>query len=268
MLRSTIVRAPITRSVFRPAQPRRFPPGLRRVLLWLLLAALLVALVLVAWDRANNPQSLAESALAGPRKVNGAVCVEEAVDISGSMGAFREQREAAERALFTFAQRELHPDDRFSAAFFAGSAGLGLPPTPMSALASAPSVPPGIAFDGTRLAPAVRTLVQARPADDGCAARALIVITDGEIFDNPQALSDALTSAGYTRVFAVIPTAAGFSRPDALPESIDVLHFHGGGLWGEVVSLFSDAQPLDVVFGEVLAEVTGQQLVQNRGGDS
>jgi hypothetical protein len=237
-------------------------PGWLRALLIALLVLLLVLLLLAAWDRANQPQSLAESTLAGPRSVTGAVCIEEAVDVSGSMAAFRAQRESAERALFGFAHRELAPYDQFSTAFFADTARLALAPTALSSLDAPPAVPPGLASGGTTLAPAVTQLVEARPAGDGCAVHALIVITDGLLNDSARVLDAALAEGSYARVFAVIPSATGWGRPGGLPPSFEVYHFHGDGWTGFVVGALSDAKPLDVVFGEILGSLTGQTLVQ------
>lgn len=254
--RSSIVRAPLNRRLYRPRTPWRLPSWLRNLLLGLAgLAALLGAFV--ACDESEVPSSLAESSLEGSRRVTGGVCIEEAVDVSGSMNSFRSARESAERELFTFARRELAPGDRFSSAFFAGSGSLALAPTSMSALDSPPAVPTGLYTTGTHLAPAVRELVDARPADGDCAVRALIVITDGEITDSPPDLTATLAAANYTRVFAVVPVATG--RTD-LPESVEVFHFHESGWFGRVAGFFTDAEPLDVVFGEILASLTGQEL--------
>ena len=264
VLRSSVVRAPVARRVFQPAPGFRVPGWLRALLL-VLLALLLAALALKAWHEAQQPQSLSQSSLAGARTVGGPVCIEEAVDVSGSMSGFRSERESAERELFAFAHRELAPDDRFSSAFFAGSGALAVPSTPISQLNDPPTVPTAIDPAGTRLAPAVEALVQARGDNDGCAARALIVITDGALGDAPDALAQTLTAANYTRMFAVIPSATGWSRPSALPDSFIVYHFHNGGWLGRAVSMVTDAEPLDVVFGNILGTLTGQHLVRDGG---
>jgi hypothetical protein len=265
--RSSIARAPVSRHVYRPAGPLRIPRWLRNLLLGLLVL-LLIALALLALRQHGRPQSLAGSSLAGPRKVNGAACIEEAVDVSGSMTAFRSEREAAERELFTFARRALAPSDQFSSAFFSETAALALAPTSMSALSTPPAVPSGLQPAGTELIPAVEQLAAARTADERCAIRALVVITDGELGDDPPALERALTSAAYSRAFAVIPSATGWSRPAALPDSIEAYHFRDGGWLGRVVGVFTGAEPLDVVLGEILGSLTGQTLVRTGGSTS
>jgi hypothetical protein len=257
----------VARRVYQPAPGFRFPGWLRTLLL-VLLPLLLALLAFKAWHEAQRPQSLSQSTLAGARTVGGPVCIEEAVDVSGSMSVFSSERESAERELFAFAHRELAPDDRFSSAFFAGSGALAVPSTPISELNDPPTVPPDIDPAGTRLAPAVSALVQARSADDGCAARALIVITDGALGDAPDTLARTLTAANYTRLFAVIPSATGWSRPSALPDSFIVYHFHNGGWMDRAVSVFTGAEPLDVVFGNILGTLTGQHLVRNSGSTS
>ena len=107
--RSTIERRPLRRRVFAPRPRKPLPRWIGRLLLGLL-ALLLLAAGLVACRESTRPQDLAHSVLTGRRLVTGPVCLEEAVDVSGSMAAFRPQRERAERALFAFATRELQDD--------------------------------------------------------------------------------------------------------------------------------------------------------------
>jgi hypothetical protein len=257
VLRSTVVRAPIDRRAYRPVRRRRVPRWL-----WAALAVLpLIALALFALHRVDGPGSLATAALAGPRAVRGPVCVEEAVDVSSSMNNYRAEREAAEAQLFDFARRELAPGDLFSSAFFAGQSALALPPTPMSALTTPPAVPSGLG-SGTLLTPAVQLLTAARGAGDGCAARGLVIITDGGLADDSASVDRALSDGGYTRVFAVIPGGAWW-HPDALPSSVTVYHFHDGGAWGRDTAFITGAKPLDVVFGDILGSLTGQTLVRS-----
>jgi hypothetical protein len=258
-------RIPMYRRIYQPAPRRSLPVWLRR-LLWALLLLLLLLIALVACDENEKPTGLDDSTLAGPRRTTGPVCVEEAVDVSGSMVAYTAQREYAERELFAFARRELWPDDMFSAAFFSSTAAVALAPSPVTQLASAPVVPADLVGGGTLLTPAVEGLVAARPADAPCAARALVVITDGLLGDDPAVLSAALDSGHYTRVYAVIPADSGWGRPAPLTgpglERIVVHRFHDGGWSGRMASVLADAKPLDVVFGHIFADLTGQQLVK------
>lgn len=237
------------------------PRWLRRAL-----AALLVLLVLfVLLTECQKPTGLASSALVGPRLVTGPICIEEAVDVSASMTAFTPQREQAERELFEFARRELERDDLISAAFFAGSAGLALAPSALSTVTSAPAIPAGIDYSGTRLAPAVSALVDARVGgSEACVVRALVVITDGVISD-PVETAAALGAGGYARVYAVVPAGTGWGRPAQLRgdlDSVSVHRFTEPGLGGSVASVLADGKPLDVVFGEIVGSLTGQRLEQ------
>jgi hypothetical protein len=236
---------------------------LGRLLLALLLVLLLLA-ALVACDESSKPASLSEATLVDPRLVTGPVCLEEAVDLSGSMNAYVAQRERAERELFAFGRRVLDDGDLLSVAFFAESAALALPPSPIKNLAAPPGVPVGLG-SGTSLAPAIDALVAGRSAAV-CATRALVVITDGVLGDDPAILRSALGSGRYARMFAVVPAASGWGRPGPLNgevlDSIVVYHFHEGGWGGRAASVIGDAKPLDVVFGEIIGSLTGQRLVR------
>lgn len=254
-------REPVSR---RPLSARR-RPRLPRRLVALLLGLLLLLAALIGLGEALKPTALATSTLDGPRLVTGPICLEEAVDVSSSMTAFTAQRERAERELLDFAPREL-PSDRLSTAFFAGSARVALRPSDLRTLTSAPTIPLGIDQDGTRLAPAVRALQDARPAGpDTCAARALVVITDGQISD-PAETAAALADGSYTRVYAIVPAGTGWGRPGPLQgelDSVAVHRFTDSGPGGRVASVMVDARPLDVVLGDVVGSLTGQQLRQS-----
>jgi hypothetical protein len=249
--------------VARP--PYVLPRWLRRLLL-VLLALLLLLLALIACDEERKPESLAGSTLTGARLTAGPVCIEEAVDVSGSMVQYTAQREQAERELFAFAKRVLEPTDRLTTAFFAGSAQVTLPPTSMRSL-TAPAPYPGQLADNTFLTPAVVELVKSRFSNpEPCASRALVMITDGEISDETTAIDTALRAADYTRIYAVAPAGAtGTGRGTlngGLLDSVTVYGFHDGGTSGRVASVFGDARPLDVIFGDILADLTGQHLTK------
>lgn len=264
--RSAIVRSAVGRRVFEPSSRRRLPRWARRALILLPLLLLLLPLLLLG-HQSRQPSSLANSTLTGTRLVTGPICIEEAVDISGSLIAFAAQRNQAEDELFAFARRELHKDDLFSEAFFALTGRLALPPSSMSTLTSPPSAPPNISPDGTYLTPAVNALVAARsqiPAGITCASRALVVITDGLIGDGGRQLATALRRGDYTRMFAVIPAATGWGRPSeftgGIRNSITVYHFTSPGLGGVEASVLAGAKPLDIVFGDIISTLTGQRL--------
>lgn len=262
--RTPLLRRPWTRTVGTGGPYWRWA---RRLLL-ALLALLLLLAALVGCHENRKPADLATSILDGRRLAAGPVCIEEAVDLSGSMTKYVPQRERAERALFTFARRELGPQDLLSETFFAGSAKLAIPPTPMHQLTSPPPADGSDLDDGTLLAPAVGSLVAARSLRPvSCAVRALVMITDGEIFDDPQTIDDALGKANYARLFAVVPAGiTGVRRANlngGLLDSVTVYGFNeDGGLSGRAASIIGNVKPLDVIFGEILGSLTGQQLVK------
>jgi hypothetical protein len=271
-VRKTVIgREDVSRRPFTPRRRWATPHWLRRAISGLLVLFILPWLLGALTEEAQKPTGLATSMLVGPRMATGPVCIEEAVDLSASMTAYTPQRERAEAELFAFARRELAPYDLMSTAHFAGSAQMTLPPTSMDTLTSTPAPAGGLA-DGTQLAPAVDVLVNARTNADSCVLRALVVITDGAISD-PHETAAALARGGYARVFAVIPVGVGWGavdtewgRPQALRgplEGVTVHRFHDSGAGGRVSSFVIGSQPLDVVFGEIVSSLTGQQLEQN-----
>lgn len=257
-----IDRIPVFRRGFAAPAPGRVPRWARALLL-LLPLLLMLAVATDLFHQSRIPTSLTTSTLTGTRLVTGPICLEEAVDVSGSLTAFAGQRNQAEDEMFAFARRELHKNDLFSEAFFAATAKLALAPTPLAKVSTPPAEPPGISPDATYLTPAVRALIAGRPAREHCASRALVMITDGYI-DDPGPLATALRAGGYTRVFAVIPAATGWGRPSQLSggirNAITVYHFTSPGLNGRLAAFFAGAQPLDVVFGDIISTLTGQTL--------
>ncbi|MGX7826031.1 vWA domain-containing protein [Actinokineospora sp. 24-640] len=265
--RSVLKRNPVNRRVLTPQWRGLFPGWVRQLAVLLVLLLLLLA-ALIACGESEKPVSLTSSTLTGPRLAAGPICLEEAVDVSDSMTVFTAQRELAEQALFDFATRVLDDNDLFSAAFFANKSAVALPPTRLSALTVPPAVPDALG-GGTNLAPAVDALVEARakvPAGVTCAARALIVVTDGVLGDDPAVLEAALRAGTYSRVFAVVPAESGWGRPAGLIggflDAVTVHHFTDGGLVGRAASIIADAKPLDVVYGEIIGSLTGQALIQ------
>jgi len=263
--RPAIGRVPARRRAFTLA-PRRVLPRWLRALLILLPLLLLLAGLAGLVQELRTPHSLAQAKLTGARTVTGPICLEEAVDVSGSLVAYAPQRDEAENEMFGFARRQLHRNDLFSEAFFAATGKLALAPAPFSRLSVPPAQPPGISPDATYLTPAVQDLINARSTGEGCGARALVVITDG-LIDDPGPLAAALRQGAYTRVFAVIPAATGLGRPGPLSggplNGITVYHFTtGAGLAGRIAGLFDGARPLDVLFGTIISSLTGQHLAR------
>ncbi|MFG3557843.1 VWA domain-containing protein [Micromonospora sp. NPDC047557] len=226
---------------------------LRPLLATLLVLGLLGFCALQIRKQLGPPGSLDQAVLEGTRRVTGPVCIDEAQDVSGSMERYTALREQAVEQLFLFAHRELRPTDQLAEAVFSGTAGVTLPPTSLHTMPARQRAPePG---DGTLLAPAVRALTDAdERADRECAARALVAISDGEVFDDPADLRAALVDAAYTRVYLVVPGSVG-GRPEV---------FKGDVLGGALVRRFSDAERLGVIFGEIAAELTGERLEQRQ----
>lgn len=263
--RPAIGRIPVGRRAFAPPPRSKMPRWARRLLLLLPLLLLLAAAIGFGRE-SRQPPSLATSTLTGARQVVGPICIEEAVDVSGSLQAYAAQRDKAEDEMFAFARRSLHKNDLFSEAFFAAQGKLALAPTPLSKLSVPPAEPAGISPDSTHLTPAVKALIaarSARPGGDRCASRALVVITDGLIYD-PGPLAAALRQGDYTRIFAVIPSATGWGRPSELTggirNAIIVYHFTSPGFAGRAAAFLVGARPLDVVFGDIISSLTGQKL--------
>ena len=234
----------------RPAdqRPRR---GLRWWLLRLIpLLALLGMMALAWWWLAGPPTSLDSAVLRGARQVQGPVCVETYVDWSSSMDSHQPERQEALDALNRFARRELEPTDVYLEVAFGTTAAVMVPPTRFSELGPAQLDDGGIDRSGTLLLPAVAEAADGR-ADLGtdCAARALVIVSDGIVFDDTPALAGALRDARYTRVFLVTP--GYFGRPGA---------FAGPELAGVVVKHFWDSERLGVVYADVIASVTGQSV--------
>ncbi|GAB2568254.1 hypothetical protein Aab01nite_43690 [Paractinoplanes abujensis] len=259
--KSVFSRTAMGRGPYVARPPYVMPRWLRRVLLGLL-ALLLVLLALVACHEEQKPETLARSKLTGARLTTGPICLEEAVDVSSSMLAYTAQRERAERELFGFAKRELQPTDSLTTAFFSGSAKVTLPPTSLQSL-TAPAPPPGALENGTLLTPAVVELVKSRLVNpQPCASRALVMITDAELGDDLPQLEAAIYAASYTRIYAVSPIGGRGSLNGGLLGAISVYEFHGGGTAGRIASVLDDARPLDVIFGDILADLTGQRLTK------
>ncbi|GAA0895842.1 VWA domain-containing protein [Virgisporangium aurantiacum] len=230
----------------------------RRVGWWLLLPALLIAvtpaIVHAARDAtADPPTSLAAATLTGKRTVSGPVCIDQAQDVSGSMKRYAAQRDEAVAQLLSFATRELRGDDLLAEAVFAGTSEVTLPPTSLHTVGAARR-PAAAIEDGSLLSPAVDAL-SATP-HGSCAAKALVAVTDGQIFDDPAELGAKLKGARYSRVYLMIPGVHWTQSGDAiseLPPNVTVRYFRG-------------PDELGVAFGEVAAALTGERLSTRKKG--
>lgn len=230
----------------------------------MLLPALLLALVPVLTDLADDrrgdsapPATLAAASLDGRRTVKGPVCIDQANDVSGSMDRYAAERDAAVDQMLRFANRELRPDDMFAEAVFAGSGQVTLPPTSLHAVGHERRPVAGL-DPGTRLAPAIDALsAGATGSTRPCASKALVVVTDGLLFDEPGVLEQRLGTAGYSRAYLMVPGVpwqqGGEPISTTLPRSITVRYFTG-------------PDELGVAFGEVAAALTGERLTTRKKG--
>ncbi|MEV0663682.1 vWA domain-containing protein [Actinomadura luteofluorescens] len=242
------------RDVLRPA-PRY---ERRRRALGLLAAMLCAALLLVClllWSDDDDPKDLHSSTLAGVRRTHGPVCLDLAVDYSGSMRSKAATRDAALAELQSFIQRNLRPEDVLASVAFTDSALLTLPPTQKSRLTgsavSSGGPPDG---SGTELEPALESLQRAyRQSRIECAAHALIVVTDVELADPPSALAARFTEMRLQRVYWAIPGRGDGSSPGIAGAP---------ALRSVIARGFKDARGLSLLYGRALALLTGQRLVK------
>lgn len=255
------------RSEGAPVQPGVGPtylltpkdPKPRRGLSWWLrrlvpLALLLTLLALAVWWAAGPPLTLDSAVLRGPREVQGPVCVETYVDWSSSMNKHQSQRQEALDALNRFATRELEPTDVYMEVAFATTSAVTVPPTPFRDLGPARLNDGGIDTSGTALLPAIVVAQRGRSrVGADCAARATVLVSDGEVHDELAALAPALRSGRFTRVFLVTPGYWGRPGP-----------FSRSDLAGVEVKHFWSSKRLGVVYADVVAEMTGQQVGHRR----
>jgi hypothetical protein len=218
------------------------------------LALLLAVLSLLVWWAGGPPLTLDSAVLIGDRKVQGPICVETYVDWSSSMNSHQSERQQALDSLNRFAHRELEPSDVYMEVAFATTSQVTVRPTAFRDLGPSQLTSGSIDRSGTVLAPAVGTAQRGRGrlgAD--CAARALVIVSDGIVSDEPAALAATLRAGRYTRVFLVTPGYRGRPGAFASPElgGIEVKHF-----WS--------AKRLGVVYADVIAEVSGQRVGHRR----
>lgn len=235
----------------QPAGRLRTGDGDHRRWPWALLAlALLIALIaalLSTWER--SPESLADAELTGSR---GPGCVRMIVvsDQSGSMRKYARPREAALAQFLEWVPSNLRADDELSVVGFTDHARNLLDPTPVPAL---PAVASQQLDDGqyTRFRPVIES-VSAMPASP-CRS-VLAVLSDGLLVDldgNPEAARTELRDIGVDELFLLVPDEEmkvgkewQETYPYAAPQRFD----------GD------DSDATGLVFGNLLAGVTGQEL--------
>ncbi|WP_344474304.1 vWA domain-containing protein [Nonomuraea monospora] len=194
--------------------------------------------------------SLESARMVGERRVRGPVSLEVAVDLSYSMEQYSGLRTAALRSLGEFARREMADGDLLSSVAFAGRAAVLVPPVEVRRLGQVTDHPQGSVGEGTLLEPAIRLLVKLRgrrPVKPwGCS---LMVISDGEFFDDAYRLDPIMQRTGYQDVHLVVPESA-----DRLTTRSHRWH-RRATLWR-----FRDADQLGLIYGTVFATMTGQRL--------
>jgi hypothetical protein len=218
-----------------------------------LLALILPVAGLIAWLSVDRPDPLSDYHLAGARTARGTVCLDIAADFSTSMDDDAQVRNDALEQLEPFMASQLRPGDLLAMTRFASTAVLSLPPTRIDRLlASAEEPARPVQRQYTYFAPALREALRAH--DGGgpeCAVHSLIAITDGEFADAPAALAPLIKK--FHRVYWAIPDEDRNFRPmTAADPAVAAVVTHG----------FHDANELGVLYGEVLADATGQKLTQ------
>lgn len=218
----------------------------RRLPRWLPLLALIPLLAVPGWWW-WHPSSLQETHLVGAREP-GCVRLVIASDVSGSMAALTQPRDAAVSQLLAWAPQNLRADDELALIAFSDDAGVEIQPTPIARPITRKTVPAGAG--GTSLAPLIRTIASL-PATR--CRTALLLLGDGESEDLPSDETSAtrqLAQAGVdTFDFLVpgntnIPTDWQSIYPAAPPEFFDG----------------TDPDQTALVFGRRLADLTNQRL--------
>lgn len=227
-----------------PSSRQRRPH--RRWPWWLPLVALIPLLAGLGWWW-SHPASLAETRLVGVREP-GCVRLVIASDVSGSMAALTQPRDAAVSQLLAWAPNNLRGDDELALISFSDDAAVEIPPTPIErpiSRAGAPAV-----SGGTELAPLLGAVSALPPTR---CRTALLMLGDGIFGDFPPDETTAtgqLASAGVDTFDLLVPgnteIPAGWDSvyPSAPPE-----FFNG-----------TDPDQTAMVFGRRLADLTGQEL--------
>jgi len=239
----------------RLARSGRLPgTGDRRPWAVAALAALILAVALVGWQRHSQPTALAGWALAGPR---GPACLRLIVahDVSGSMSDYSASRELALASLLQWAPENLRDTDSIGVLDFAGAATAVRGPQKVEDLASHGSSSllrsgsPDVS--DTALEPAL-TAVGALPGSS--CDTVLLLLSDGAASDLPATAEAALTALQDSDVHDVVllvpsrgidvPSEWSRAFPTARP-----LAFDG-----------RDADATAVAIGRAIAEITDQEL--------
>jgi hypothetical protein len=245
----------------RPRYPRASYPGMphdrRRVLAVAALAVLLATgFALSRAHSTGTPSSLAQATLTGTRRLAGTACVGIADDVSASMDAVAPaRRQATADALrWLHAQEQagrLNADDKIAIAMFTDAAELTLAPT---SIAEASVTPPAdvVVGSGNTLASPVVTALADEFRNQGCAAVGLLAVSDGEVADDPNDLREALTTAGVTRMEVLNPKGTG-RAPQLQDPHLSAITVHN----------VTTADDIGLAFGQLIADLTGQQLSNN-----
>lgn len=240
--------------------PRARPPRVRAdhaVPLWVAVAAVAAVLALAGlaahqYISRRPPTSLDQAVLQGPRLLHGPVCLALATDVSGSMNELADARRRALADLLSFSRRSLASDDVLAAVAFDDKAWTTLPPARVESLPASPPIERPGNGSSTEFAPAVDAVARLFRTT-ACSAIAVASITDGQFGDAPGALRAHLDDAALTRVRLLLPGGRGRPAPLTAPElvGVQVAHFDAG-----------DTHRLGLLYGQLLADLTGQRLVR------
>ena len=239
----------------RLARSGRLPgTGDRRPWAVAALAALILAVALVGWQRHSQPTALAGWALAGPR---GPACLRLIVanDVSGSMSDYSASREEALASLLQWAPENLRDTDSIGVLDFAGAATAVRGPQKVEDLASHGSsslLRAGLPdVSDTALEPVLATVGALPPSS---CDTVLALLSDGLASDLPATADEALTALQGSDVHDVVllvpshgidvPRAWSRAFPTARP-----LAFDG-----------TSANATALAIGRAIAEITGQEL--------
>lgn len=217
------------------------------------IAGALVLLILAAlpfwvwWDR-REPQSLAQTYLAGERGP-GCIRIVIANDTSGSMYEFTRPRQLALAQLLEWSPRNLRGDDEIAVLAFSGTTYVAMPPAPVASNPR-PGQTPG-PTDGTSLNSLVAAL---QDLPESRCATSLMLLSDG-VFGDLAPDEDSgriqLRDAGVSNLYLLVPGKNIPIEPN----------------WHNIYpyappAVFDGTNPdaTGLVLGRTLATVTGQHL--------
>ncbi|OUS97276.1 hypothetical protein CA951_02715 [Rhodococcus sp. NCIMB 12038] len=216
------------------------------------MALLAVVCAVPLWKAMTAPASLDDVALVGDRGP-GCVRVVVANDQSGSMSAFALPREQALAQFVNWAPDNLRPDDELAVFAFADHVQTVLEPVSVT---SRPTIG-SLNIDGgdTLFAPVISAAAHLPPTP---CRTAVVLLSDGLMSDltgDPDAGRAQVRAAGISDLFLLVPG----DDIDVAPEWAQTYPYAGPMRFDG-----TDPQETGLVFGRVLATVTGQTLEKHQ----